>query len=87
MITTEMTTVFKAPTRGRRYLTLNGALNAEARAIILERYPIDPPCGNDLYDGGDSGYYIVADEPDLYNRMHKKLYGFLKLQYQKGIDR
>lgn len=84
MVTSETSIVYKAPTRGRRYLTLHGALNAEARALILKRYPIEQPCGNDPYDGGDVGYYIVEDAPGFYNRMHSKLYSMLKSQYQKA---
>jgi len=42
-------TVWLAPTAGRRYLTKRAAINAEARALIKKRHPTEPA----EYDNGD----------------------------------
>lgn len=41
MITAEQTTVYRAPTAGRRFLTKSAAIHAEAVAIIKRKHPTE----------------------------------------------
>jgi len=51
-ITATTITVYRAPTAGRRYLSLRAACNAEARAILKAKYPDERP----EYDSGHLTY-------------------------------
>jgi hypothetical protein len=41
MIEIQTATVYFAPTRGRRYLSKDAAITAEAKALIKRRYPTE----------------------------------------------
>ncbi|EJG0809360.1 hypothetical protein [Cronobacter sakazakii] len=64
--------VYFAPTRGRCYLTLRGAINAEARAIIFSRYP---STGSVFSDGMliEDPWSITTDDPERYQKMYRRL--------------
>jgi hypothetical protein len=68
MITQTMTTVWHAPTRGRRYFSKKAAVNAEAKAIIYKRYPIEQ------FEQDTGNFFDFAtDEPARYGKMHRRL--------------
>lgn len=63
-------TLYRAPTKGRRYLTARAAANAEARAQLDSKYPYERP----EYEQGhmiSSGWHWSAD-PKLV-AAHKRL--------------
>ncbi|HCD6065346.1 TPA: hypothetical protein NDT40_002795 [Klebsiella oxytoca] len=65
-------TVYYSTAKKRRYLSKRGAINAEARSIIYARYPYEKPD----YENGMltyPGYCIEADEPERYQKMHRRL--------------
>ena len=68
MISQQTSTVWYAPTRGRRYLSKKAAINAEAKAIIYAKYPPEPY----EHDTGHS-YNIDIDEPERYLKMHRRI--------------
>jgi hypothetical protein len=78
-IKTSTAKVYLAPTRGRRYFKLGSAINAEARAMILKKYPIKPfeP------DTGFS-FHIEHHEPERYLRMYNRLRFIIKKQYEES---
>ena len=63
--------VFRAPTKGRDYLTVTAAVNAEARALMDKRYPAE----REDYDGDGrctyGGWHWNSD-PKLV-RVHARL--------------
>ncbi len=68
MIVKEIATVYRASTKGRRFLSRSGAINAETNAVIFARYPIEKwesETGN-CYD-------IREDEPERYLTMYRRL--------------
>lgn len=72
MISASKATVYTAPTAGRRYFTKRAAINAEARAIIFNKHPIEKAC----YDSsccGDPGYHIEHDEPKRFATMLRRM--------------
>lgn len=69
-------TVYVAPTSGRRFLTLNGALCAEARAIIQSKYPSDRGSKDDSGRYIGDGFYWRDDldrSEVLYRRILRKV--------------
>jgi hypothetical protein len=82
MITESTAKVYLAPTRGRRFLTLDGAIRAEAKALIYKKYPSDIG----YYEGdlgySEDGYDIYHDDYERYQRMHKKMCVILKRLYK-----
>lgn len=40
-VTAELATVYRASTKGRRYLSKQAAIKAEARAIIMRKHPTE----------------------------------------------
>jgi len=60
-------TVYRAPTKGRRYLTARAAAIAEAGAMLECKYPSERP----EWDIGDPGWHWRSDEAHL--RTHKRL--------------
>lgn len=68
MISKQISTVWYAPTRGRRYLSKKSAINAEAKAIIYKKYPPEP-----YEDDTGNCYNIDIDEPERYMKMHRRL--------------
>lgn len=73
--------VFKAPTKGRCYLTLNAAADAEARAQLDAKYPVE----HAEYDNGQmyySGWHWSADETLV--KVHKRLATRLRRAFRKA---
>ncbi|MGJ7613924.1 MULTISPECIES: hypothetical protein [unclassified Variovorax] len=73
--------VFRAPTRGRTYLTARAAAKAEAAAMLARKYPTEKP----EYDaiGGmsyDHGYHWSGDERlvKVHARLAKRLLANLR---------
>lgn len=60
-------TVYRAPTKGRRYLTARAAAIAEAGAMLELKYPSERP----EWDVGDPGWHWRSDEAHL--RTHRRL--------------
>ncbi|WP_317728944.1 hypothetical protein [Achromobacter xylosoxidans] len=63
-------TAYKAPTRGRTYLNPRSAANAEAAAMIQDRYPTEQA----EYENGQCyypGFHWSSDEHLV--RVHKRL--------------
>lgn len=63
-------TVYRAPTKGRAYLTLRAAAKAEADSMIVRKYPTEKP----EYENGMcyyGGYHWSSEERLL--RVHKRL--------------
>lgn len=54
-------TVYRSPTKGRRYLTARAAAHAEARALLDRKYPAERPD----WDVGDSGWHWSSDERNV----------------------
>lgn len=71
-VTAVCTTVYFSPTKGRRYLSLNAAINAETRAIIFAKYPYEKPESEGGYITYP-GYDIRADEPERFDKMYRRL--------------
>lgn len=68
-------TTYLAPTARRRYLTKNAAANAEARAMVREKYPTEPA----EYEGGYcvfGGWHWSSD--DRLVRVQKRLFRFIR---------
>jgi hypothetical protein len=65
--------VFYAPTKKRRYFSRQAAINGEATAIILKRHPLEP-----FESDTGAGYDIRIDEPDRYEKMHRRLCRIIK---------
>ncbi|RUR69031.1 hypothetical protein EJP67_18395 [Variovorax guangxiensis] len=62
--------VFRAPTKGRDYLTARAAANAEAGAMLARKYPTERAA----YENGmcyDPGYHWSGDERLV--RVHARL--------------
>lgn len=74
--------VYFAPTRNRRYFSRQAAIEGEAMAIILKKYPIEP-----FESDTGAGYDIRVDEPERYEKMHRRMCRVLK-QYIPvvGVD-
>lgn len=73
MISVDKATVYRAPTAGRRYFTKRAAINAEARALIFKKYPIEggPFIG---HEGPDDDYInIEQHEPDRFATMLRRM--------------
>lgn len=60
-------TVYRAPTKGRAYLTARAAANAEAGAMLAKKYPSERA----EYDVGFSGWNWSLDEQLI--RVHARL--------------
>jgi hypothetical protein len=74
MIQIKTAKVYYAPTKGRRYFTKKAAINAEAIAIILKKYPTE-----DFEP--DTGFYvdIRTEYPDRFERMMRSMVYKLKV--------
>jgi hypothetical protein len=72
------TTVYLAPTAGRRFLTLRAAINKEARAIIKKHFPDESYCDGIGCDCGDPGWSLEHDQPERFKRYHRLLTAALK---------
>ena len=74
-------TVYRAPTKGRSYLTPRAAAKAEAAAILREKYPTEKPD----YEDGRMEYpgYHWSDDPKLV-AIHKRLVRFLLHRLKAG---
>lgn len=69
-----MRTVYRAPTKGRSYLSARSAADAEARAMLGEKYPSEEA----EYESGRMtypGYHWSSDERLV--RVHKRLSRFI----------
>ncbi len=78
-------TVYRAPTAGRRYLSIRGAANAEAGALIAKKYPTEAP---EYHDGRMtySGFHYTTDERlvRVRQRLARRLISFL--QAEQGAE-
>lgn len=79
-IKAESQTIYLAPSKGRRYLSARSAANAEARAMLDKKYPIERP-------EYESGHLIFAgwhwsNDPFL-DRVHKRLSSLILKQARK----
>lgn len=56
-------TVYRSPTAGRRFLTARAAADAEARALIVRKYPTERPAYS-AHSGmcEDGGWHWSSDE-------------------------
>ena len=74
MIQVQTATVYYAKTKGRRYLTKNAAIRAEAEAVILRKYPLRD------YEP-DTGFYvdIRISEPVKFERIMRSMIYKLKI--------
>lgn len=87
-IVAQQTTVYLAPTAGRRFLTKAAAINKEARAIIKKHFPNERGCRGDIdgcgpYGCGDRGWSLEHDEPERFQRYYRLLTTALKNAAQK----
>lgn len=73
MISTVKTIAYYAPTKGRRYFSKSAAIKAEARAIILKRYPNE----NFERDTGHS-FDMRINEPEKYEVMFRRMCRIVK---------
>lgn len=64
-------TVFYAPTKGKRFMTLKGAAMAEAGAIIASKYPTESPEYEDYGRMTYAGFHWASD--DRLVRVRKRL--------------
>ncbi len=72
MIEKVTTTVYRSSVKGRRYFSLYAAINAETKAIIFNKHPIEKP----EYINGFltyPGYCVEDDEPERYKKMFRRL--------------
>jgi len=71
-VTIQTAKVWYSPTKRRRYFSRSSAIHAEAKALILIRYPTEKPeheQGRMTYPG----YHFPSDEPEKYGRMLRRL--------------
>ncbi|QKJ17330.1 hypothetical protein [Yersinia kristensenii] len=73
MVTAETTKVWRSPTKGRRYLTRKGAIHAEAKAKIMQRYPVEKCEYSDIGYMTYPGYHFPSSEPERYEKMLRRL--------------
>lgn len=76
-------TVYRAPTKGRSYLTARAAAKAEANAMIVRKYPTEKPeYENDMcyYPG----YHWSEDERLV--RVHARLAKRLLIQLRAAVS-
>jgi hypothetical protein len=59
--------VYRAPTRGRRFLTAKAAAVAEAGAMLEKKYPSERP----EWEVGDPGWHWSSEES--HKQTHKRL--------------
>lgn len=73
--------VFRAPTKGRCYLTARAAADAEARAMLAKKYPTEK--AHYERDGymSDPGYHWSSDERLV--KVHKRLTRLLLRAYRQ----
>lgn len=71
-INKQIAEVYFSPSAGRRYLTKRAAIQAEARAIILAKYPKERA---DYEDGRMTypGWSLKTDEPERYEKLLKRI--------------
>ncbi|MGL6089604.1 MAG: hypothetical protein ACRC07_06115 [Pseudomonas paracarnis] len=77
-IISQQTTVYLAPTAGRRFLTKAAAINKEARAIIKKHFPEERGCSDSDCLCGDPGWSLEVDQPDRFKRYYRLLTAALK---------
>ena len=80
-IVAQQTTVYLAPTAGRRFLTKAAAINKEARAIIKKHFPEVQPHDCDAETCGwcrDPGWSLEHDQPERFQRYYRMLTAALK---------
>lgn len=73
MIQIQTAKVFYSPAAGRRFFTKKAAISAEATCLILKKYPPEPF----EHDNG-AGCDIRYDDPDRYEKLHKRLCRLIK---------
>jgi len=73
MIQVQTAKVFYSPTMGRRYFSKHAAISAEARALILKKYPPEP-----FEPDTGAGWHIQYDDQDRYEKLHKRLCRLIK---------
>jgi hypothetical protein len=78
MIKPRIALTWYAPTRGRRYFSKRAAINAEATAMILKKYPVEP-----WEEGFSHGYDIRVDETERFNALHSRVCRMLNRQMDK----
>lgn len=71
-------TVFYAPTVKKRFLTLSGAIKAEAKAKIYKKYPSEP-----FEDDTGAGWDIQYDEPEKYAKLFSRLCRLLRREFRQ----
>ena len=79
MISRQEAVVYYASTRKKRYFSMRAAINAEAKAVILNRYPNEP------FESDTGHFYsIEIDEPLRYSKLHRRLSRLIKRAYKKA---
>ena len=78
MIVEQIATVWLAPTRRRRFFTKNGAIHAEAVALIYKKNPTEPCEYDDFGRCTYGGYNIKYDEPERFETMVRRMERIIK---------
>jgi hypothetical protein len=78
MITKSKSITYYAPTRKRRYFSLNAACNGEAGAIIKNRYPTEE-------FNREDGYSFYWHELKRSNVMYRRLSSLIKSKFKVAL--
>jgi hypothetical protein len=73
MIEKRTATVFYAPTKRRRYFSMQAAISGEATALILKKHPTEQSEYDDSMRCTYGGWDIRFNEPDKFATMHRRL--------------
>lgn len=71
MISIEQATVYRSSLRGRRYFSKDAAIKAEARSLIMNRYPTEEAESDDRGRMTYAGFYWrdLKNSDKLYRRV------------------
>jgi len=78
VIEKQTTTVWYSPTRRRRFFTKNGAIHAEAVALIYKKNPSYPSEDDEFGRCTYRGYNIKYDEPERFETMVRRMEKIIK---------
>lgn len=77
--------VYRAPTKGRCYLTIGSAAKAEASALLEKKYPSERAAYDDSGRCYDQGYHWSSDQRLL--AVHARLTAIILRQFRKSQRR
>ena len=79
----QSTTVYYAPTKGRRYFSKSYAIKAEAKAIIYKHFPQINENGIDWQEQSGESFDIEIHRQHYYEKRHAQLCRAIKNRMQR----